>query len=92
MVSDYNIVDYTPFKRDIIKELSEACHRQGLRFGVYYSQAQDWDEPDAPLIVPSKEKFRWDVHLPVCRVHVCTRMISGRSIVYKSGSPTEFGG
>lgn len=61
-VSDYNIVDYTPFKRDIIKELSEACHRQGLKFGVYYSQAQDWDEPDAPLIVPSKEKFRWDVH------------------------------
>ncbi len=62
MVSHYNIVDYTPFKRDIIKELSEACHRQGLKFGVYYSQAQDWDEPDAPLIVPSKEVFRWDVH------------------------------
>jgi alpha-L-fucosidase len=62
MVSDYNIVDYTPFKRDIIKELSEACHRLGLKFGVYYSQAQDWDEPDAPLIAPSKEKFRWDVH------------------------------
>ena len=50
MVSDYNIVDYTPFKRDIIKELSEACHKQGLKFGVYYSQAQDWDEPDAPFI------------------------------------------
>ncbi|MCM2373952.1 alpha-L-fucosidase [Aporhodopirellula aestuarii] len=52
MVSDYNIVDYTPFKRDIIKELSEACHRNGLKFGVYYSQAQDWDEPDAPFIAP----------------------------------------
>ena len=50
MVSDYNIVDYTPFKRDIIKELSEACHRQGLMFGVYYSHAQDWDEPDAPFL------------------------------------------
>ncbi|MDQ8179554.1 alpha-L-fucosidase [Pelagicoccus sp. SDUM812005] len=61
-VSDYNIADYTPFKRDLIKELSEACHRHGLKFGVYYSQAQDWDEPDAPLIIPSKEKFRWDVH------------------------------
>ena len=49
MASSYNIVDATPFKRDIIKELSEACHEQGLKFGVYYSQAQDWDEPDAPL-------------------------------------------
>ena len=61
-VSNYNIVDYTAFKRDIIKELSEACHRHGLKFGVYYSQTQDWDEPDAPLISAAKEKFRWDVH------------------------------
>jgi len=46
-VSDFNVVDYTPFKRDIIKELSEACHAEGLKFGVYYSHAKDWDEPDA---------------------------------------------
>ena len=49
-VSPYNIVDGTDFKRDIIKELSEACHRVGLKFGVYYSHAQDWDEPDAPYL------------------------------------------
>jgi alpha-L-fucosidase len=62
MVSYYNIVDFTPFKRDIIKELSEACHKQGLKFGVYYSHAQDWDEPDAPLINEKKEHFRWKMH------------------------------
>jgi len=62
MVSDYNIVDYTPFKRDIIKELSEACHRNGLKFGVYYSQAQDWDEPDAPFITPRHEGNRAVIH------------------------------
>jgi alpha-L-fucosidase len=56
MVSDFNIVDATPFKRDIIKELSEACHRQGLKFGVYYSHAQDWDEPDAPYLSPKRTK------------------------------------
>ncbi|WP_308983460.1 alpha-L-fucosidase [Thalassobacterium sedimentorum] len=49
-VSDYNIVDYTPFKRDIILELSEACQRYGMRFGVYYSHAQDWNDPDAPYL------------------------------------------
>ena len=62
MVSDYNIVDYTPLKRDIIKELSEACHRNGLKFGVYYSQAQDWDEPDAPFIAPRLEGTRAFIH------------------------------
>jgi alpha-L-fucosidase len=42
--SPFNVVDATPFKRDIIKELAEACTKRGLRFGVYYSQAQDWHE------------------------------------------------
>jgi len=45
--SSYNVVDATPFKRDIIGELSAACERKGIRFGVYYSQAQDWHHPDA---------------------------------------------
>jgi len=40
--SDYDVMDASPFKRDIIKELSEECAKQGLRFGVYYSQNQDW--------------------------------------------------
>lgn len=43
-VSKYNIVDATPFKRDILKELADACARRGMRLGFYYSQAQDWHE------------------------------------------------
>ena len=43
-VSKYNVVDATPFKRDVIKELAAACAKRGLRFGVYYSQSQDWHE------------------------------------------------
>ena len=44
-VDDYNVVDRTPFKRDVIKELSDACARHGLKFGIYYSQDLDWHEP-----------------------------------------------
>jgi alpha-L-fucosidase len=40
--TDYNVMDATPFKRDIIKELSEECAKQGIKFGVYYSQFKDW--------------------------------------------------
>lgn len=40
--SDYDAMDATPFKRDIIKELAEACAEQDMKFGVYYSQFKDW--------------------------------------------------
>ncbi len=43
--SPYNVAEATPFKRDVMKELAEACAKQGLRFGFYYSQAQDWHHP-----------------------------------------------
>jgi alpha-L-fucosidase len=46
-VSSYNIVDATPFRRDPIKELKEACDKHGIKLGLYYSHAQDWNEPDA---------------------------------------------
>ena len=43
--SKYNIVDATPFQRDPLKELAAACAKHNIRFGFYYSQAQDWHEP-----------------------------------------------
>jgi alpha-L-fucosidase len=45
-VSQYDMVDATPFHRDALKSLADAAHRQGLRFGVYYS-IMDWHHPDA---------------------------------------------
>ena len=40
--SNFNIVDYTPFGRDIVDEVVNACRRHGLKIGFYYSQSQDW--------------------------------------------------
>lgn len=43
--SDYNIVKATPFKRDVLKELSDECRKQGIRLHLYYSHL-DWDRDD----------------------------------------------
>ena len=44
--SKFNVVDATPFGRDIIGELAESCQKHGMRLGLYYSQAIDWAHPD----------------------------------------------
>jgi alpha-L-fucosidase len=44
-VSDYDIVDRTPYGKDVLKMLSEECQKQGLRLFFYYSQL-DWHHPD----------------------------------------------
>ncbi|MDD2300292.1 MAG: alpha-L-fucosidase [Fermentimonas sp.] len=43
--SRYNIVDATPFKRDVIKELAEECHKQDIKLHFYYSLL-DWSRDD----------------------------------------------
>ena len=48
-VNSWNIVDGTPFKRDVVKELSEACQKHGIRFGLYYAHAMDWNNPGAAV-------------------------------------------
>ena len=41
----YNVVDATPFGRDVTAEFAEACYKHGLKFGLYYSQELDWHHP-----------------------------------------------
>ena len=41
----FNVVDATPFKRDVVEELANACAKHGLKFGLYYSQELDWHHP-----------------------------------------------
>lgn len=44
-LTDYNIVERTPFKRDLIREIAQECHLQGIKLFFYYSQL-DWHHPD----------------------------------------------
>lgn len=43
----YNVVDATPFARDPLRALAKECHKQGLKLGVYYSDARDYHEAGA---------------------------------------------
>lgn len=45
-VSEWDIMEASPFGRDILKELAEACERHGIRLCFYYS-IMDWHHPDA---------------------------------------------
>ncbi|HET7769072.1 MAG TPA: alpha-L-fucosidase [Chloroflexota bacterium] len=61
-VTDYDIVDATPFGRDPLKELAAECQKQGIRLCFYYSQTQDWHHPhgdgnDWDYAVPSDAQF-----------------------------------
>jgi len=44
-LTEYDVVDATPFKRDILKELSDECHKQGIKICFYHS-IMDWHHPD----------------------------------------------
>lgn len=48
-VSDYDLGNYTNPKRDIVKELADACKKHGLKLGLYYSHWVDWEH-----------KYGWD--------------------------------
>ncbi|MCH5330827.1 MAG: alpha-L-fucosidase [Alistipes sp.] len=55
--SDYNIVKATPFGRDVLKELAQACREEGIRLHLYYS-ILDWMREDYPLGRTGKETGR----------------------------------
>jgi alpha-L-fucosidase len=49
--TNYNVVDATPYHKDVVKLLEQACARAGMKFGVYYSSI-DWHYPGASSYIP----------------------------------------
>lgn len=54
-VTDWDIVDATPYGKDLLKPLAEACQKNGIKLGFYYSQAQDWTHPGG-----AAARGKWD--------------------------------
>ena len=44
-VTDWDVVDASPYGKDLLKPLIAECRKQGIKIGLYYSQAQDWNHP-----------------------------------------------
>lgn len=55
-VTDWDVVDATPYGKDLIKPLAEACRKHGIKLGFYYSQSHDWCHPGGALMSPKE----WD--------------------------------
>jgi alpha-L-fucosidase len=55
--SDYSI-EYSPFKRDIVHEYTDAFRAEGLKVGLYYSLI-DWHHPDYPTFLESDKPYKW---------------------------------
>lgn len=53
-VNDWDIAGATPYKKDLLKPLADACRKHGLKLGFYYSQAQDWNNGG------SASRGKWD--------------------------------
>lgn len=58
-VTDWDVVDATPYGRDLLKPLVKAAKKEGIRIGFYYSQAQDWTHPGGAK-ARYKEGEYWD--------------------------------
>ena len=55
--SDYNIVDATPYNKDVIAQLAEECHKQGIMLNLYYSHI-DWTREDYPQGRTARTQYR----------------------------------
>jgi Alpha-L-fucosidase len=60
--SGYNIVQQTPWQKDPMRDLADACKRYNLKLCFYYSLGRDWADPDVPTNWPSKagRSNSWD--------------------------------
>lgn len=78
--NNYNIVDGTPFHRDVLKELAVACQKHGIKLHLYYSHV-DWSRPDYPQgwsgmgVGKPKDQYNYDSYLAFMK-HQLTELLT----------------
>lgn len=78
--NNYNIVDGTPFHRDVLKELADACQKHGIKLHLYYSHV-DWSRPDYPQgwsgmgVGKPKDQYNYDSYLAFMK-HQLTELLT----------------
>ena len=82
-VSDYDIIDRTPFKRDPMRELADECAKQGIKLGFYHS-ILDWHHPDF-VPVPDWDKEARAHHTPDFKNYVATLQAQVRELCTNYG-------
>ncbi|HOL32831.1 MAG TPA: alpha-L-fucosidase [Anaerohalosphaeraceae bacterium] len=58
--TDWDVVDATPYGKDLLAPLAKACRKHGIKLGFYYSQAQDWCHPGGAASRKLAVKDGWD--------------------------------
>lgn len=61
--SSYNVVKATPYGKDVLRQFRNACDKYGMRLCLYYSQAQDWDDPDGYIYGKDNSKKNFGRYL-----------------------------
>lgn len=61
--SNYNVVKATPYGQDIVRQLRNACDKYGMKLGFYYSQAQDWHDPDGFMYRKDNSHKNYEAYL-----------------------------
>ncbi|MCY2925735.1 MAG: alpha-L-fucosidase [Planctomycetota bacterium] len=79
-ITQWNIYDATPFHRDVLAEIGQACRKHGIRFGMYYSHAQDWVHPGGR--VPGgwwdkAQQGEFDTYLEKTSIPMMREMLTG---------------
>ena len=74
-ITDYDIIDSSPYKRDILKMLAEECRKEGIKLFFYYSLL-DWHNDDyfprgrTGNDIPGRKEGKWEAYIDFMKVQL----------------------